>query len=48
MTCKPKLSKKIPTFFYFFSGKPFNTINTSTFPEQLKYADEKPVFKRDS
>ena len=31
-----------------FQAKLNNTIETSTFPEQLKYADVKPVFKRDS
>ena len=36
MTCQPKSSKIIPTFFSKF------------FPEQLKYADVKAVFKKDS
>ena len=31
-----------------FQAKLNNTIETSTFPEQLKYADVKPVFKKDS
>ena len=32
----------------FFQANLSNTIETSTFPEQLKYADVKPVFKKDS
>ena len=32
----------------FFQANLNNTIETSTFPEQLKYADVKPVFKNDS
>ena len=40
-----KLSKIIPTFFLNFSKQTW--IKTSTFPEQLKYADVKPAFKRD-
>ena len=35
-------------FSRFFQANFNNTIETSTFPEQLKYADVKPVFKKDS
>ena len=35
-------------FFFFFQGKLSNTIETTTFLEQLKYADMKRVFKKDS
>ena len=35
-------------FFFFFKGKLSNTIETTTFLEQLKYADMKRVFKKDS
>ena len=34
-------------FSKFFQANLNNTIETSTFPEQLKYADVKPVFKKD-
>ena len=34
-------------FSKFFQANLNNTIETSTFPEQLKYADVKLVFKRD-
>ena len=33
-------------FSKFFQANLINTIETSTFPEQLKYADVKPVFKK--
>ena len=32
----------------FFQANLNNTIETSSFPGQLKYADVKPVFKKDS
>ena len=32
----------------FFQANLNNTIETSTFPGQLKYADVEPVFKKDS
>ena len=51
MTCQAKLSKITPTFFlffFFFQGKLSNIIETTTFLEQLKYADMKRVFKKDS
>ena len=35
-------------FFRFFQTNFNNAIETSTFQEQLKYADVKPVFKKDS
>ena len=35
-------------FSRFFQANFNNAIETSTFPEQLKYADVKPVFKKDS
>ena len=35
-------------FSKFFQANLNNTIETSTFPEQLKYVDVKPVFKKDS
>ena len=35
-------------FSRFFQVNFDNAIETSTFPEQLKYADVKPVFKKDS
>ena len=35
-------------FSKFFQANLKNIIETSTFPEQLKYADVKPVFKKDS
>ena len=35
-------------FSKFFQANLNNTIETSSFPEQLKYADVKPVFKKDS
>ena len=35
-------------FSRFLQANLNNTIETSTFPEQLKYADVKPVFKKDS
>ena len=35
-------------FSKFFQANLYNTIETSTFPEQLNYADVKPVFKKDS
>ena len=34
-------------FSNYFQVKLNNTIETSTFPGQLKYADVKPVFKKD-
>ena len=47
MTCQPKLSKKFSNFFQ--ANRNFETsIETSTFPKELKYADVKPVFKKDS
>ena len=51
MSYQPKLSKIVPTFFLDFFKRVLITrtfIETSTFPEQLKYADVKPVFKKDS
>ena len=33
-------------FSKFFQANLNNAIETSTFPEQLKYADVKPVFKK--
>ena len=35
-------------FSKYFRANLNNTIETSTFPEQLKYANVKPVFKKDS
>ena len=35
-------------FSKYFRANLNNTIETSTFPEQLKYTDVKPVFKKDS
>ena len=35
-------------FSKIFQANLNNAIETSTFPEQLKYADVKPVFKKDS
>ena len=32
-------------FYRFFQVNFSNAIETSTFPEQLKYADVKPIFK---
>ena len=44
MTYQPKLSNIIPTVFLDFFQENFNnTIERSTFPVQLKYADVKPV-----
>ena len=49
MTHQPKLRKIIPTFFLHFFKRIFITLlKKSAFPEQLKYADVKPVFKKDS
>ena len=51
MSYQPKLSKIVPAFFLDFFKRVVITrifIETSTFPEQLKYADVKPVFKKDS
>ena len=48
MTSQPKLSKNNSDIFSrFFQANLNNTIEASTFPEQLKYADVKPVFKKD-
>ena len=45
--CQPKLPKISPTFFKkFFQANLNNTIGTSTFPEQLKYANLRPVLKK--
>ena len=45
MTCQPISSKIIPTIFSkFFQANFINATQTSTFSEQLKYADVKPVF----
>ena len=45
MTCQPILSKIIPTIFSkFFQANFNNATQTSTFSEQLKHADVKPVF----
>ena len=47
MTFQPKLSEIIPTFsLNFFQANFNNAIETSTFPEQLKNVDVKPVFKK--
>ena len=35
-------------FSKYFQANLNNTTETSTFPEQLKYANVKPVFKKDS
>ena len=44
-----KFIRIIPTFFpIFFQANLNNATETSTFPEQLKYADVKLVFKQDS
>ena len=44
-----KFIRIIPTFFsIFFQANLNNPIETSTFPEQLKYADVKLVFRQDS
>ena len=51
MSYQPKLSKIVPIFFLDFLKRVLITrtfTETSTFPEQLKYADIKPVFKKDS
>ena len=49
MTYPPKLSKIIQTFFSkIFQANLNDAIEISTFPEQLKYVDVKPVFKKDS
>ena len=48
MIYQPKLSKIIDIFSGLFQANFNNAIETSTFPEQLKYADVKPVFKKDS
>ena len=41
-----KIIKNNPDIFSIFL-QVNNTIETSTLPEHLKYADEKPVFKKD-
>ena len=46
MICQPILSKKFLPFSKFFQANLNNTIETSKFAEQLKYADVKPVFKK--
>ena len=44
-----KFIKNNPDIFYnFFQANLNNTTETCTFPEQLKYADVKPIFKKDS
>ena len=44
-----KIIKNNPNIFSkFFQANLNNTIETSTFPEQLKYVPVKPVFKKDS
>ena len=46
---RSKIIKKNPDiFFKFFQANLSNTIEISAFPEQLKYADVKPAFKKDS
>ena len=43
-----KIIKNYYIFSKFFKANLNNTIETSTFPEQPKYADVKPVFDKDS
>ena len=49
MTCQQKIIKNNSNILSnFFQENLNNTIETSTFLEQLKYADVKPVFQKDS
>ena len=49
MTCQQKILKNNSNIlFTFFQANLNNTIETSAFLEQLKYADVKPVFQKDS
>ena len=43
-----KITKNNSIFSTFFQANFHNAIETSAFPEQLKYADVKPVFRKDS
>ena len=42
------IQKNSDIFSKFFQTNLNNTIETNTFPEQLKYADVEPVFEEDS
>ena len=49
MACQQKIIKiNSNILFTFLQANLNNTIETSTFLEQLKYADVKPVFQKDS
>ena len=49
MTCQPKIIKNNSDIFSkFFQANLNTTIETSTFSEHLRYANVKPVFKKDS
>ena len=43
-----KIIKNISDIFQIFQANFNNAIETSTFPEQLKCSDVKPIFKKDS